>query len=237
MSKLTGRLGLLAEMITPGHTVADVGADHARLALYLVEEGVSPWVIVSELGEGPWARARQALLQSHDRKNIELRQGDGLQVLCAGEVQEVVLAGMGGDTMVDILGHDWDKAATFQRFLFQPMTRVEVLRRHLSEQGWGIEDERLVQEEQRLYIVIAARPGLGFKPLNELELEVGPIILKTDDDLKKEYIKRRLHKLRTIYHDMLASPKPDIQAAAQLYNQRVLRLEEILNASPRASHN
>lgn len=237
MSKLTGRLGLLAAMITPGHTVADVGADHARLALCLAEEGVCPWVIVSELGEGPLARARQALQLSRGRDHVELRQGDGLQVLRAGEVQEVVLAGMGGDTMVDILSHDWDKAAAFQRFLFQPMTRVEVLRRHLSEQGWGIEDERLVQEEQRLYIVIAARPGVGCTPLNELELEVGPIILKADDDLKKEYIERRLHKLQTIYHDMLASSNPDIQATAQLYHQRVLRLEEILNASSRASHN
>ncbi len=237
MSKLTGRLGLLADMIPPGLAVADIGADHAHLAIYLAEQGISPRVIVTELGDGPMARARQALDRSPGKERIELRQGDGLQVLLSGEAETVVLAGMGGDTIVGILGFDWSKAATFARFLFQPMTRVRVLRESLAEQGWSIDEERLVREEERLYIVMAARPGRWPQRLNGLELEIGPSILRADDELKREYISRKIHKLRTLYNDMIKSQRPEIMAAARVYRDHMSRLEAILDASSNTGHN
>jgi len=237
MSKLTGRLGLLADMIPPGLTVADIGADHARLAMYLAEQGISPQVIVTELGDGPMAKARQALDRSPCLERIELRQGDGLQVLLPGEAEAVVLAGMGGDTIIGILGFDWGKAATFGRFLFQPMTRVKVLREGLAEQGWSIDEERLVREEDRLYIVMAARPGRWPQRLSPLEIEIGPSILRADDELKREYISRKMHKMRTMCNDMLKSQRPEIMAAAQVYREHMSRLEEILDASSSTGHN
>ncbi|MEQ8201494.1 MAG: class I SAM-dependent methyltransferase [Syntrophomonadaceae bacterium] len=236
MSKLTARLGLLAAMTEPGHSIADIGADHARLALYLVEQGISPRVIISELGEGPWSRAGRAIQSNPCQGRVELRRGNGLQVLLPGEVDQVVLAGMGGDTIVEILGYDWDKAATFRRFLFQPMTRPKTLRESLSAQGWRIEEERVVREEKRLYIVIAARPGQSAPPLSPLELEVGPLILKADDELKREYISQVLKKLRSVYRQMINSPRADIVAAAAVYREQTDRLEEVLDAGYSEGH-
>ncbi len=236
MITLSERLSLLAEMISIGRTVADIGGDHARLALFLAEQGVSPRVIISELGEGPFTRASRSVQESSYRGRIELRRGNGLQVLHPGEVDEVVLAGMGGDTIVDILSYDWDKAASFQHFLFQPMTRARVVRANLAAQGWPIEDERLVREKDRIYIVIAARPGHSPYSLSPLELEVGPLILRADDELKIEYIRGILHKLRTAHRQMIHSSRADITSAAAVDLENIARLEEILDAGHSEGH-
>ena len=236
MTTLSERLSLVAEMISTGRTVADIGGDHARLALFLAEEGVSPRVIISELGEGPFIRAGCSVQESPCRGRIELRRGNGLQVLHPGEVDEVVLAGMGGDTIVDILSYDWDKAASFQHFLFQPMTRARIVRANLAVQGWPIEDEKLVREKNRIYIVIAARPGHFSYSLSPLELEVGPLILRADNELKIEYIRGILHKLRTAHRQMMHSASDDIMSAAAVNLESIARLEEILDAGHSEGH-
>ncbi|NLN87724.1 MAG: SAM-dependent methyltransferase [Syntrophomonadaceae bacterium] len=236
MTTLSKRLTLVAEMIRPGRTVADIGGDHARLALFLVEQGVASRVIISELGDGPFTRAGRSLQENSCRGKIELRRGNGLQVLLPGEVDEVVVAGMGGDTIVDILSYDWDKAASFQHFLFQPMTKAKTVRANLAEQGWPIEDERLVREKNRIYIMIAARPGHSPYSLSTLELEVGPLILRAENELQREYIRGILHKLRTAHRQMIHSSRADITRAAAVDLENIGRLEEILNASHSEGH-
>ncbi len=231
MTKLSKRLGLLVNLIKPGQSVADIGSDHAALALYLVENGIAPSVIVSELGEGPYNIASRAVEHSPFRARIFLRQGDGLQVLLHGEVDTVILAGMGGDTIVEILGYDWQKSATYSHYLFQPMSKDDVLRRNLVDHGWQIEYEQLVKENHRLYIVIAARPNQGSYQMTDLELEIGPIILKADDPLKREYLQRRLRKWRSIYDKMVAIREPELSKLAGVYRDKIVRLEEILNGS------
>lgn len=236
MTTLSERLSLVAEMIRPGRTVADIGSDHARLALFLAEQNVAPRVIVSELGEGPFTRADRSVQVSPCRGLIELRRGNGLQVLLPGEVDEVVLAGMGGDTIIDILGYDWNKAASFKHFVFQPMTRAKIVRANLAAQGWPIEDERLVREKNRIYIVISARPGHSPYSLSPLELEVGQLILRADNELKIEYIRGILHKLRTAHGQMSHSSRADITSAAAVDLENIARLEEILDAGNSESH-
>ena len=236
MTVLRERLSLVAEMICAGRMVADIGSDHAQLALYLTEQGVAPRVIATELGEGPFSRACRLVQESPCRERIELRRGNGLQVLLPGEVDEVVMAGMGGDTIIDILGYDWNKAASFQRFLFQPMSRARTVRANLAEQGWPIEDERLVREKNRIYVVIAARPGHSPYSLSPLELEVGPLILGADGELKREYISAILHQMRTAHQQMMHSARDDIMRAAVVNLEIIARLEEILDASHREGY-
>ena len=236
MTTLSERLRLVADMIRPGRTVADIGSDHARLALFLAEQGIAPRVIVSELGKGPFSRAHRSVQESPYRGRIELRQGNGLQVLVPGEVDEVVLAGMGGDTIIEILGHDWNKAASFQRFLFQPMTRAKTVRANWRSRD-GLSKMKGWCGKNRIYVVIAARPGHVSYSLSHLELEVGPFILKADHELKRDYIEGILHKLRTAHRQMTQSSRADITSAAAVDLENIARLEEILNAGHGKGHN
>ena len=231
MSCVDKRLAMVAEMIPAGQVVADIGADHAWLAIYLVESEIVPRVIIGELSDGPYARACAAVKGSTVRDKIEVRQGNGLQVLKRAEVGCVVLAGMGGDTIVDILAHDWDKAASFNSFVFQPMSKPEVLRQRLASRGWIIEDERLMEEHGRIYLAITSRSGNCPYHLNGLELELGPSILKADDEIKRIYMERYLQKYQRIYEEVERSSLHRNRFLAEGYREKIIVLEEILNAS------
>jgi tRNA (adenine22-N1)-methyltransferase len=231
VSVFSNRLATVADMVIPGAAAADIGADHAQLSLYLIQQHIVPRVIIGELGDGPYARACQAIETCGLKAWIELRQGSGLQVLECGEVGTVVLAGMGGDTIVEILADDWDKAASFQRFVFQPMSKAEVLRRRLASRGWIITEERLVSENARVFLVLASRPAHCPYQLTDLEFELGPAILKADDEMKKRYIRAYVRKYQRIEQQLLQLPQRRQQLWAQEYRDKILRLEEIINAS------
>lgn len=231
MTGIHKRLAMVAEMITAGQSVADIGADHAQLAIYLVRNNIAPYVIIGELSDGPYAHACEAVQGSTLMDKIEVRQGNGLQVLARGEVGCVVLAGMGGDTIIDILSYDWDKAASFHSYVFQPMSKPEVLRQRLASRGWIIEDERLVQENSYIYLGLTSHPSNCPYPLQGLELELGPSILKADTEIKRTYIARYLQKCRRIYGDLQLSPLQINRVLADEYREKIIILEEVLNAS------
>ncbi len=231
MTLIYKRLTMVAEMIGAGQLVADIGADHAWLAIYLAEHRLAPAVIIGELSDGPYTRAWEAVRGSACREKIEVRQGNGLQVLERGEVGCVVLAGMGGETIVDILAYDWDKADSFRKYVFQPMSKAEILRQRLASRGWIIDDERLVEEHGYIYLAITSHPGNCPYHLNSLELEVGPYIIKADDAIKRLYITRYLQKCERIYRGLLGSPLHRNQVLADAYREKNIALGEVLNAN------
>jgi tRNA (adenine22-N1)-methyltransferase len=138
---------------------------------------------------------------------------------------------MGGDTIIEILAHEWDKAASFGQYVFQPMSKAEVLREHLARRGWIIDDECLVDEHGYIYLVITSRPGNCPYHLTGLELELGPSILKADNEIKRIYIERYLQKCQRIYKELLRSSLHRNRVLAEEYQEKAEILEEILNAS------
>ncbi|MDD3853955.1 MAG: class I SAM-dependent methyltransferase [Syntrophomonadaceae bacterium] len=172
------RLKTIAKLIEKGQPTADIGSDHAGLARHLVETGLVPRVIATELGEEPFSRAYQSAGNSLQADKIEVRKGDGLQVLNPGEVTNVIIAGLGGDTITNILANDWQKAASFKRFVFQPMSRPAVIREALCRQGWPIVDEVIIRENNRYFVIIVAVPGDEPYNSSPLEIDLGPIILQ-----------------------------------------------------------
>ena len=169
---------VIAGLLIPGQPAADIGADHALLSIFLVEQQIAPRVIATELGDGPYQRLCKAVDNSTYANCIAVRQGDGLQPLQPGEVRSVVMAGMGGETMVQVLSYDWDRASSFDSFIFQPMSRSGALRGALAQQGWELTDEKLVEQNHHIFNIIAALPGGQPYHLSPLELDIGPILLR-----------------------------------------------------------
>lgn len=186
-------------MLEPGTPAADIGADHALLAIYLAEQQIAPRVIATELGDGPYRRLVKAVDASPYANLIEVRQGDGLQPLREGEVANVIVAGMGGETIAEILSHDWVKAGSFSCFVLQPMSRPGALRGVLANQGWEIREERLVWQNQRFFSIMKAVPGNHPYRLTPLEMEAGPILLRQADPLAQAYrwqLRKKYQQLR-----------------------------------------
>lgn len=147
---------MVASMVRRGSRVADIGTDHAYLPVYLVQAGICPGGIAADIRSGPLDAARRTVTEAGLTDVIVLRLGDGLAPVKAVETDDVVIAGMGGETIVEILAAaDWVKDARL-RLVLQPMTRAEELRRWLLTSGFAITEERLVRDGHRLYPVMAA---------------------------------------------------------------------------------
>ena len=156
MTELDDRLRAVAALIRPGSRVADIGTDHAYLPVWLVQVGVCPTAIASDVKPGPLAAAKTHIRAAGLESKIAVRLGDGLATVAPSEADDIVIAGMGGETIAAILAATpWVRDARL-RLVLQPMSRAEETRRWLLTNGFAIETERLVIDGHHQYPVMAA---------------------------------------------------------------------------------
>ena len=158
--ELSPRLMALARQVPTGARVADIGTDHAYLPVWLIRHGIVPEAIAADLREGPLARGIEVARQWEvPEGRISFRCCDGLAGLTSHEVDTIVIAGMGGETIAHILTETpWSRDPGLL-YLLQPMSSVPELRRFLTEEGFSIEEEIYAQEEDKLYVIFRVRPG------------------------------------------------------------------------------
>lgn len=158
--QLRPRLHTIATLVQPGACLADIGTDHAYLPVWLLRQGIISHAIAADLREGPLARGMAvARRYGMSEEQISFRCCDGLQGLQRGEADAIVMAGMGGDTIVHCLAAcPWrhDKGLTF---FLQAMSALPELRTFLASQGFCIQEEYLAREQARLYVVMKVVPG------------------------------------------------------------------------------
>ncbi|MBS4026916.1 MAG: SAM-dependent methyltransferase, partial [Clostridia bacterium] len=159
MITLPPRLEALAQLVLPGRVVADIGTDHAHIPIYLIQSGKSPQAIATDVHDGPYKIARDKVQGCGLQDKIDVRKGDGLRPLKAGEAQVAILAGMGGITIRDILCQSSPVAACLEQLLLQPMTAPEEVRRWLAENGWKLDKECMIKEDEKYYQIISAAKG------------------------------------------------------------------------------
>ena len=154
---LDARLTAAAQLVRPGQPVADIGCDHGKLTAVLAASGRYPKVIGADLRPGPLAKAKQTLENAGCLDRAELRLGDGLSVLSAGEVGSIVLAGVSAQTTWEIIEKaPWVSAVGGPRLVMVPATRHSELRRWLWQHGFALVADRPVQAAGRWYAVMAA---------------------------------------------------------------------------------
>ena len=156
--RLSERMAALARLASGG-AAADIGTDHGFVPIFMVQNGLCGRAVLSDINEGPLKKAEENIAASGlDHKLFDLRLGGGLSVLEDGEVDHVIIAGMGGELIASILGEDIRKSRSFKNFVLQPRTRAEVLRRWLDENGYAVTGEFLVRERGRICQIIRAVP-------------------------------------------------------------------------------
>lgn len=176
--ELSPRLQCMADQIAPGERTADIGTDHGYLPLYLYQSGRSPYVIMGDLSKGSLDKARETFSQAglSACDTIHFRQGDGLEILEDGEVDTVVIAGVGALLMEQLLDWDRGKVSTYRKLILQPRNKTCLLRMWLQEAGFAIENERFVMEGKHLCeiltVVPPARPVAGPIPRYLTEKDV-----------------------------------------------------------------
>ena len=191
--ELTPRLRAVAELVPVGAAIADIGTDHAYLPVWLLLEGKITRAIASDLREGPLARAKLTAKEYDCNKNIAFRLCDGLSGITPDEVDTIVIAGMGGETIAAILEQAaWTKNEAYTLIL-QPMSSQNDLRRWLWQQGYGIRNEQIIREGNKLYNILFVKYGCAQK-LTIGEEWAGCQTSDMTQELRGEYLTRLLEK-------------------------------------------
>ena len=189
---LQPRLRLLADMVPDGAHLADVGTDHGYLPVFLLQKGRIAGAIASDIVPGPLQHAWQTAAE-YEVEGIEFRLCPGLEAIGAEEADTIVIAGMGGETIQAVLeAAPWTKGG-WHLLLLQPMTKVEFLRKWLTDNGYTFTDERLVFDKDHLYPVFAVRGGRQL-PLTPTQQYGG--VLLNGDPLYADYLDERISKLQ-----------------------------------------
>ncbi len=201
---LTVRLQKIADFIPLGNKIADIGTDHAYIPIYAVEHCQSPFAVAVDVHEGPYKRAREFVERQKLAKKISVRLGNGLEPLQAGEVDIIIMAGMGGILMQEILSISLAKWKTAKQLILQPQQATDKVRAFLYGQNWHLTDEALVEENGHLYEVLVAKPGRENMPSLQ-ELFLGPILLRKRPPLFAKHQKQLLKKYSFIMKQLQSS--------------------------------
>ncbi|MCK6504044.1 class I SAM-dependent methyltransferase [Myxococcota bacterium] len=177
MPTSTARLRALADLVLPDRPMADIGTDHGRLPAGLVAQGRVPFAVGVDLREAPLvaARATARALGLQDDPRLSLRIGDGLSPLLPGEVATVVIAGMGGLRILDLLAAAPAVVARLERLVLQPNTDLPAVRAGLGPLGLGLVDEGLLIERGQAFTFLVAAPGPALA-MDEAQLLLGPFL-------------------------------------------------------------
>ena len=208
--KISKRLLTVAALVPSCNALADIGSDHGLLPLYLLQTGRIARAYCCDIRPGPLETAV---------KNIAACRMDGCAVPLLGNglapVHDIphdcaVIAGMGGETIAQILAEDQICAQDPRLFILQPMTRANVLRHSLAQQGFGIVNFVLCEDNGRLYDCFSVRKGVP--------IEQDPLYLEISRPfdayaaLYTRYLMHERNRIAAVLHGMAqsASPDPDI---------------------------
>ncbi|MDO4393340.1 MAG: class I SAM-dependent methyltransferase [Bacillota bacterium] len=166
MIKLSERLRIIADRMDNCKTMADIGTDHGFLPAYMIESGRCERAVAADISQPSLEKARQ-LCEERGITACEMRVGDGLDVLEPGEVEGVVIAGMGGTLIAEILDGGRSVSESLKRIVMQPRTASGELRKWLMDNGYRIVAEDVVYEGKFVpQIITAVPPG---RPLDGME--------------------------------------------------------------------
>lgn len=174
---MTERLLTAAGMVRRGKITADIGTDHAALPIWLIQNGISPYAYASDINLGPVKRAEENVIESGYADQIKVIRADGLNGIEKLDPlpEDIIIAGMGGELIRDILSADEYNRAGGVHLILQPMTKADSLRSWLTGNGYVIDDENIVLEQRRVYRLMSVRylPSASEPPYSYTELKLG----------------------------------------------------------------
>ncbi|MBM7556262.1 tRNA (adenine(22)-N(1))-methyltransferase [Halanaerobacter jeridensis] len=223
---LSARLKKIIEILDLPTTVADIGTDHAYIPIYLAQNSECSAIIASDAKKQPYQVAVEHVQRAEVSKRVEIRLGSGLSVLKEEEVETVIIAGMGGPTIKEIIATDYKLAQQLEQIVLQPMAGAASLRKWLVDNRFKITDEKLVrgQKAEKIYQVLRVEPGI-MDIDDDFLLELGPKLIENREELLVEYLDELKENWKNIM-DKIAINAPQHEKINEL-EHKIDRLEEV----------
>lgn len=228
--ELSIRLKTIVNQVDKCKGIIDVGTDHGYVPIFLVKQGVCEKAIASDINKGPIEKAKINISFEGLSSKIDCRLGAGLKTVKKGEVNGVIIAGMGGNLTRDILLEDIEKVKLYDFLILQPAQNPEVLREFLYSGNFHIIDEDLCFEDGKFYELFKVKynnENKGLKFHDEIHYEVSPLIRKKNHPLIKKYIQNKIEK----YENILKYIKEDSDSAKkrkELLLNKISKLKEMV---------
>lgn len=228
-NQLSKRLHCAASYIKPGMKIADIGSDHAYLPSYAVKQGKASFAVAGEIADGPFQSAKEQVVKIGLEHMIDVRKGDGLEVIEPNEVDCIIIAGMGGPLISHILQGGKSKLPGVSRLVLQPNIGAEHVRRWLLENDWKLVDEQILEEDRKIYEVLIAERGAPAGGYNQSELLMGPFLLKRKCEVFYKKWSSELKAWQDILGSMeRAQSRPETEEKRQELLRKISLIEEAL---------
>lgn len=229
MVKISNRLTTAAALVTQGYTLADVGTDHGYIPIYLLQQKKIPSAIAMDINEGPLERAKEHIALYGLQAYIQTRLSDGVAALKPGEVEAVLIAGMGGGLVMHILKDGEKVCQSAKELILQPQSEIEHVREFLREKGYTILAEDMVYEDGKFYPMMKVQ----YQGENE-NAQKASEVLKLSDlygglllQNRHPVLKTFLEKERLIYTGIKENLEK--QPVSEKIRMRLAEVEDILH--------
>ena len=222
---LSERLKAIADFVKKNSIVGDIGTDHGYIPIYLIEEGISKRVIASDISRGSLEKAVENVEHAGLKDKIFCRLGNGLDTIKPYEIDTVIISGMGGILIKEILDSRKDVRDSINNFILQANIATDELRRYLIENGFEIVDEVLVKDSDKYYEIIQARKGVN--PEYDF-YKIGDKLIENRDPLLREFIEHKLKLNQAIIEDLLERPVDSVKDRIDFLEDENRKYKEVL---------
>lgn len=198
---LSKRLQKVADTVNKSNIVADIGTDHAYVPIYLVKSKVANKAIAADISQGSCKKAQLNVNNKHLNHLIDVRCGNGLEVIKADEIIDtIIIAGMGGLMTISVLESNKKAVNNARQLVLQPQKDIYKVRQYIHSIGYKITNETMLVDNNKYYNIINAEKGI--EKYTELEYLFGKILIENKSIILKEYVNIELNKIITVLKNM-----------------------------------
>lgn len=222
------RLEEIIKLVEDNSIVADIGTDHGIVPYELIKSNKAKKVIASDISEKSLDKLREKLDYLDEPEKIMLNVSDGLDNLIEYQVDTIIISGMGGNLIVDILNKNIDVAKSANCLILGANNSLSVLRKFLHDNSFEIIEEVDLFENDKYYQIIKVKVGKQLF-LNEYEYEFGKFLIDNKSENLKQYIQQQVDSKKTILSNISEKDSDNVKNAIDNINVEIKRLEKVLN--------
>lgn len=221
--ELSKRLQAVADLVSEGQIVADVGTDHGYIPIYLLESGKCERAIAMDINKGPLLRAKEHIAEHGLDAKIEVKLSDGVEALSVGACDCVVVAGMGGALAVKIMEEGQAVFKSLREFVLQPQSELAKVRQYLWENEYCVTAEDMVLEDGKFYPMMKVKNGAS-EDYTQIELRYGKCLLMQKHPVLKQFLEKEVQTKEAILNNL------ESESGKHIENRKKELLEELLFA-------
>ena len=213
--ELSKRLQAVADLVTLDLKVADIGTDHGYIPIYLVENKKNPSAVAMDINKGPLQKAQENIALHGLEDSIKTRLSNGAEKLQCGEVESIVIAGMGGGLVIKIIEQDKEIFQNVKEFILQPQSEIWKVRKYLAENDFRIVQEDMVLEDGKFYPMMKVVNGKA-ENYSRIELHYGKFLLQEKHPVLKKFLEKECRIKEEILKNLSENHSDNMQRMKEL---------------------